>query len=100
MDDKELSLALETIAASLRDARAAALANSYVLAEIVRDLADSARNRHDYLADMFARISARAERSPIEGPPNGLRALFREELSIFFARVARGSISSDDSPGS
>ena len=98
MDDKELSLALEKIADSLRDARAAALANSYVLAEIVRDRADSARNRHDYLADMFARISARADRASIEGPPHGLSALFREELSKFFARVARGSMSPEDNP--
>lgn len=68
MDDKELSLALEKIADFVKDARAVALVNSYALAEIVRDLADSARNRHDYLAGMFARISARAERSSIEGP--------------------------------
>jgi hypothetical protein len=100
MDDKELSLALEKIADSMREARALALANNYVLSEIVRDLADDARNRHDYLADMFARISAHAERSPIEGPPYGLSASFREELSKFFARVARGSTSSDDSPRS
>jgi predicted component of viral defense system (DUF524 family) len=46
MDDKELSLALEKIDDSVRDARAAALANSYVLAEIVRDLADSASTRN------------------------------------------------------
>jgi hypothetical protein len=100
MDDEELSLALEKIADSMREARALALANNYVLSEIVRDLADDARNRHDYLADMFARISAQAERSPIEGPPYGLSASFREELSKFFSRIARGSTSSDDSPRS
>jgi hypothetical protein len=100
MDDKELSLALEKIADSVREARALALANNYVLSEIVRDLADDARNRHDYLAGMFARISAQAERSPIEGPPYGLSASFREELSEFFARIARGSTSSEDSPRS
>jgi hypothetical protein len=98
MDDKELSLALEKIVDSVRDARAAALANNYVLAEIVRELADSARNRHDYLADMFARIGAHAERLPIEGPPHDLSALFREELSKFFARVAGGSMSPEDNP--
>ena len=100
MDDNELSSAFEKIADSVREARAVALANNYVLAEIVRDLADDARNRHDYLAGMFARISARAERSPIEGPPNGLSALFREELSKFFAHVARGPMPAEDSPRS
>ena len=95
MDD-----AIERIADSARDARAVALANNYILAEIVRDLADGARNRHDYLAGMFAGISAQAERSPIEGPPHGLSAAFREELSKFFARVARGAMSSEDSPRS
>jgi hypothetical protein len=99
MDDKELSLALEKIADFVKDARAVALVNSYALAEIVRDLADSARNRHDYLAGMFARISARREIVDRRAP-NGLSAVSREELSIFFARVARGSITSDDSPGS
>lgn len=91
MDDKDHSATLEMLAASVRQAQAISLANACVLKEVVRDLADSARNRHAYLADMFERISARADRLPIERQANPaiVGDLFREELSKFFAEIAR-----------
>ena len=98
MDDGELSATLEKLADSARRAQAVSLANNYLLTEIIRDLADLARNRHDYLAAMFERISARADQLPIERQSNAiiLSGLFREELSKFFAQVARAPAAPKD----
>ena len=46
------------------------------------DLADSARNRHDYLAGMFGRISARLDKLPIEKNSPRVSDLVREEPRI------------------
>jgi flagellar biosynthesis/type III secretory pathway chaperone len=58
MEDKELTAILKEIGESMRRAQALNLANSYLLAEIVRQLADAATNRHDYLVGMFERIDS------------------------------------------
>lgn len=91
LNDKELAAILERLAESARHTQAMSLANNYLLAEIVGELADGARNRHDYLAGMFERISARADRLPLERQSNPIivGGLFREELSKFFAQIAR-----------
>ena len=88
--NEELSAALEKLAESSRRAQAVSLANSYVLREVVRDLADAARNRHGYLADMFERIGARADRLPLDPQSNPalIGNLFRQELAKFFAEAA------------
>ncbi|WP_158814181.1 type II toxin-antitoxin system HicB family antitoxin [Methylocapsa sp. S129] len=98
IDDKDLSARLEKLADCIRHTQAVSLANNYLLAEIVRDLADGARNRHDYLAGMFERISARADQLPIERQSNPIivSGLFREELSKFFAQVATSPSASKD----
>jgi hypothetical protein len=67
------------------------LANNYLLAEIVHDLADAKKNRHGYLIGMFERISARADQLPIDKQSPLTNDLLREELSKFFAEVAKGS---------
>jgi len=64
MGDEELSTVEQKVADSVRQAHALNLVNNYLLAEIVRDLADAANNRHDYLVGMFERISARADHLP------------------------------------
>ncbi len=89
MSEKELAATLETLAYSARHAEAVGRMNGLLLGEIVHDLADGARDRHDYLAGMFGKISERLDRLPIE--KNSLRVsdLVREELSRFFASVAR-----------
>jgi hypothetical protein len=89
MEDNELSAILKEIGESLRRAQALNLANNYLLAEIVRQLADSATNRHDYLVGMFERVGARAEQSPFEWRSDQINDLLRVELSKFFAQVAR-----------
>jgi hypothetical protein len=88
MGNEELSAILGKIEVSVRHAQAVGLAHNYLLTEMVCDLADAARNRHAYLADMFERISARADELPIERQSCPVGDLFRQELSKFFAQVA------------
>jgi hypothetical protein len=88
MGDEECR-AQDKIADSVRCVQAVSLANNYLLTEIVRDLANAANNRHDYLVSMFERISALADQLPTENQSHLLNDLFREELSKFFAEVAR-----------
>jgi hypothetical protein len=88
MDDEELSAVEQRIVDSVRHMHALTLVNNYVLAEIVRDLAVAANNRHDYLVRVFERISARADQLPVEKLSHRIGDLFREKLSEFFAQVA------------
>jgi len=87
----ERGTSIEQLADAVRRTQAATLANSFVLREILRDLAGSGRNRHAYLADMFERIGARADRLPIATDADSaiVGDMFREELAKFFAEVAR-----------
>lgn len=89
MNDEDLAATLESLADSLRHAQAVGHVNGFLLGEIVHDLADRARNRHDYLASMFERISARLDKLPIEKNSPLVSDLVREELSKFFASVAK-----------
>ena len=84
MNDEELATTLETLADSMRYAQAVGCVNGFLLGEIVR-----ARNRHDYLAGMFGRISARLDKLPNENNFPRVSDLAREELSRFFASVAK-----------
>jgi hypothetical protein len=88
MDDEDLSGILREIAESMRRAQALSLANNYLLAEIVRQLADAVPNRHDYLVAMFERLSARAESARLDEHAQPANGLLRVELSKFFAEVA------------
>lgn len=97
MDDKELSAILKEIGDSVRHAQAVNLANSYLLTEIVRDLADAARNRHDYLVDMFERINAHVNQLSLENQSHQVNGLVRVELSKFFAQVAKSPKAPEDS---
>jgi hypothetical protein len=89
MNDEELATRLETLADSATYAQALGCVNGFLLGEIVHDLADRARNRHDYLAGMFRRISARLDKLPNEPNSPPVSDLAREELSKFFASVAK-----------
>jgi hypothetical protein len=90
MADEELAGLLKEIADSIQRAQALSVANSHLLAEIVRQLADASANRHDYLAGMFDRISARAEGMRFGERADAADGLLRVELSKFFADVAGG----------
>jgi hypothetical protein len=64
-------------------------ANSYVLMEIVRDLARTQPDPHKYLAGMFERISARADQGAIEKEAHPVNAEFRDAVSSFFANAGK-----------
>jgi hypothetical protein len=68
MGEGELSAVEQMIVDSVRRTHALSLVNNYLLAEIVRDLADAVKNRHDYLVGTFERIGARAECRRAEPP--------------------------------
>jgi hypothetical protein len=58
-------------------------ANQYILLE--RDIARSKPDGNKYLADMFERISARADKFPIAGEAHPVIAEFRLTISTFFS---------------
>jgi hypothetical protein len=64
--------------------------NSYILMELVRDIARSQPNPQKYLANMFEKISARADQWPIEKEAHPVNAEFRDAISNFFARAGKG----------
>ncbi len=64
--------------------------SSYILMEIVRDLARTQQSPRKYLADMFERISARADQGEIEKEAHPVNAEFRAAVSQFFATAGKG----------
>ncbi len=89
MNDREVIDALKKVAGALAETQAANLANSYILFELVRDLADLGDDRHKYFSSLFERVSARADRTPVEQESNPLVVAFRAEIARFFEVVAR-----------
>lgn len=64
-------------------------ANNAILMELVRDLAKTTPDPHKYLADLFERISARADKGPIEKEAHPVNAEFRDAISRFFATAGK-----------
>ncbi|MGH6848273.1 MAG: hypothetical protein ACREC0_12800 [Methylocella sp.] len=89
MTEDETS-AFKTLVAAVGQAQAFNFANQYILLELVRDLANSKPDGHKYLADMFERISARADRFPIEEEVHPVNAEFRLAISTFFSQARMG----------
>lgn len=63
--------------------------NSHILMEAVTDLAKNSPDPHKYLADMFERISARADQGPIEKEAHPVSVEFRDAISRFFALAGK-----------
>jgi hypothetical protein len=63
--------------------------NSYILMEIVRDIARTQADPQKYLADLFERISARADVGPIEREAHPVNAEFRNTISQFFSLAGK-----------
>ena len=61
--------------------------SSYILMEIVRDIARAQPDPHKYLASMFERISARADKGPIEKEAHPVNAEFRNAIAQFFSKA-------------
>ena len=82
--------ALRQLLDLIGQAQAINKANSYILMEIVRDIARSKPDSHKYLAEMFERISARADQSPVEREAHPVQAEFRLAISTFFSLAQKG----------
>lgn len=80
----------QMIVESLGQAQAINHANSYILMEVVRDLARASPDSHRYLANMFERVSARADQGPVEKEAHPVNVEFRDVISRFFANAGKG----------
>jgi hypothetical protein len=89
MTDDEAS-ALKTLAEVVGQTQALNRANSYILMEIVRDIARSQDDPRKYLANMFEKISARADQFPIAQEAHPVNAEFRVTIANFFALAQKG----------
>ena len=74
---------------ALGQAQAFNHANSYILMEVVRDLARTQADPEAYLAGMFERISARADQGLIEKEAHAVNIEFRDAISRFFLTVGQ-----------
>jgi hypothetical protein len=88
MGNEDLAAKLDALAESMRRMQAFAHANNLLLAAIVNDLANSANDRHGYLAKLFDDIGVRADRTAIDEQSQRTNDFAREEISKFFASVA------------
>jgi hypothetical protein len=64
-------------------------ANNSILMEVVRDLARTTPDPHKYIADMFERVSARADQGAIEKEAHPVTAEFRDAISRFFLTAGK-----------
>ena len=87
--DKAMDEIIRNITEALGQAQAINQVNNYILVEIVCDLAKTTPDPHKYLANMFERISARADQGPVEQEAHKVNAEFRLKLSTFFATADR-----------
>jgi hypothetical protein len=83
---------LRSLADSLGQAQAINQANSYILMEIVRDIARSQPNPHKYISNMFERVSGRADRSPVEDEAHPVHSEFRKTIEAFFYLAGKNLI--------
>jgi hypothetical protein len=81
---------MKAMADAIGQTQALNRANSYILMEIVRDLARTTVDPHKYISDMFERISARADQGEIEGEAHPVSAEFRDQIARFFSKAAHG----------
>jgi|GraSoi_2013_40cm_1033754.scaffolds.fasta_scaffold05489_4 hypothetical protein len=80
---------LEEFGAVLAQAQAFNRAHNSILMEIVRDIARSQPDPHKYIADMFERISARADLRPIEREAHPVTVEFRDTIANFFSTAGK-----------
>jgi hypothetical protein len=60
-------------------------ANNFILMEVVCDLARNQSDPQKYLAEMFERVSARGDQTPIEREAHPANVEFRYAVETFFA---------------
>jgi hypothetical protein len=83
--DKKLLDDLREMADLIGQAQAINQAQSYILLEIVRDIARSQPDPHKYISNMFEKVSARADKVvPIEREGHQVSSEFRWQIETFF----------------
>lgn len=87
MCEEALWATLKQIGESLGQAQAMNRKNSYILMEVVRDLARTTSDPHKYLTNMFERVSARADQGAIEKETHPVNIEFRNAISQFFSKA-------------
>ncbi len=89
MED-DLPQSFEDFIAAVGQTQGQCLAHSYILLEIVRELARQKSDPHKFLADMFERISARADQGPIDQQGHPVQHEFRWTIETFFKHAGSG----------
>jgi hypothetical protein len=93
MDQQEADAIWQTLkelGEAIGDCQARNRAHSYIAMEIVRDLARQSKDPSAYIASMFERISARADRDPPESEAHSVNAEFRRVIGQFFSLARKG----------
>jgi hypothetical protein len=88
-DDLDKDKAVKLLVEALGQAQAFNRANSYILMEVVRDLARTQADPETYLAEMLERINARADQGRIEKDAHAVDVEFRDSISRFFLTVGQ-----------
>jgi hypothetical protein len=65
------------------------LAHHYILTEVVYDLARTQPAPKKYLANMFERVSARMDQTPIEEEAPPVNAAMRDVVARFFSKAGQ-----------
>jgi hypothetical protein len=87
--EDDLWKTLKEVGAAVGQAQAFNRSNSYILMELVRDLARVQPDPQQYLSDVFERVSARADLGPIEEEAHPSTVEFRNALSQFFVLAGK-----------
>lgn len=80
---------LRRMGESLGQQQAHSMRNSYILQEVVRDLAKTQPDPLRYVAGMFERVSARADQGDPKDEAHPVTAEFREATAQFFEQAGR-----------
>ena len=81
--------ALKKLVDALGQAQAFNQAHSYILTEVVSELARRQPDPEKYLAAMFERISARSDQFPVEKEAHPVNAEFRSVVENFFVHAGK-----------
>jgi hypothetical protein len=70
--------------------QAMSLANSYILMEVVREMARKESDPAALLSKMFENASARLDQQPVEKEAHPVSLEIRRSLEVFFTKAGRG----------
>ncbi|WP_275789772.1 hypothetical protein [Pararhizobium gei] len=88
MDD-DIITTINKLTKALGQAQGQNIAQSYILMEIVRDLARTQPDPQKYIAGLFERVSGRADQGPVEKEAHPVQAEFRWTVETFFKHAGQ-----------